>query len=164
MKKNKPMPGLLSGIIAASIILTSATAAAGLLKNTRLFRQGRFAAALFSEETMSLAGVLSEPKKLDATLKFFGAVTAAYINFEMIPVGEARTFIAVFESLESDIEIDKFTYRGKTLEITGRAPDAATAETFRDNLENYGNLIPVNFHTYTTVDDAVRFNMECFLQ
>ena len=154
---------MLAGIIAAALVLLFAMSCADMVKNSRLLQQGRFAAAVFSQQPTGLAGVLSEPKKFDATLKFLGAVTTAYINFEMIPVGEARTFVAVFESLESDIEIDRFSYKGKTLEIIGIAPDAQTAEAFRLNLERQDVMLSVSYHAYTTVDDRVRFRVGCEL-
>ncbi|MCL2056890.1 MAG: PilN domain-containing protein [Oscillospiraceae bacterium] len=163
MRKRKTAPDILAGALAAALVLLSSAAVADIVKGTRLFRQGRFAAAVFSQQSMSLAGVAAEPEKLDAALKFLGAVTAAYINFEMIPVGEARTFAAVFQSLESGIAVEQFSYKGKTLEITGISPDNATSERFRRNLERQGYLLSVSYHAYVTVDDDVRFSIECAL-
>jgi Tfp pilus assembly protein PilN len=155
---------LVPGLLAAAMVLLATLFVAGEIIETRLVRQGRYAAVLLAEDSLTLTGVVSDPKKLDATLKFLGAVTAAYINFELIPVNEARTFTVIFEALDDAITVDRFVYRGKTLIITGHAPDAKTGEAFRRRLEAQDYLVTVDYHAYTTVSDNVRFQVTCGLQ
>jgi Tfp pilus assembly protein PilN len=152
-----------SGLLVAALILLSTLLLAQRVVASTFFRQSRFVSAVLSQDSTSLTGILSDPQKLDASAKFLGAVTTAYLNFEMIPVNEARTFTAIFESLDSDIAIDNFTYQGKTLIIAGEAPDEKTLEAFRQDLEDQAYFTAVSLHQYTTVEDRIRFEMACGL-
>jgi Tfp pilus assembly protein PilN len=152
-----------SGLLAAALILLSTLLLAQRVEASTFFRQSRFVSAVLSQDSTSLTGILSDPQKLDASAKFLGAVTTAYLNFEMIPVNEARTFTVIFESLDSDIAIESFAYQGKTLIIAGEAPDEKTLEAFRQDLEDQAYFTAVGLHQYTTVEDRIRFEMACGL-
>jgi Tfp pilus assembly protein PilN len=152
-----------SGLLAAALILLSTLFLAQQVVESTFFRRSRFVSAVLSQDSTSLTGILSDPQKLDASAKFLGAVTTAYINFEMIPVNEARTFTVIFESLPGDIAVDSFTYQGKTLLIAGEAPDEKILEDFRQDLTEQAYFTAVSLHQYTTVEDRIRFEMACGL-
>jgi Tfp pilus assembly protein PilN len=157
------MRHLAGGFLAGTLILLSTLFLAQQVLGSAFFRQSRFVSAVLSQDSTSLTSILSDPQKLDASAKFLGAVTTAYINFEMIPVNEARTFTVIFESLDSAITIESFAYQGKTLIIAGEAPDEKTLEDFRQDLEDKAYFTAVTLHQYTTVEDRIRFEMTCGL-
>lgn len=152
-----------AGAVTAAVILLSTILAARQVLGSTLFLQSRFVTTILSQDSISLAGVLTEPNKLDAGVKFLGAVTTAYINFEMIPVNEAKTFTVIFECLGDDITIESFHYQGKTLAISGEAPDTDSYEAFREALKEKDYFQSIRAHEYITVEDRVRFDLECGL-
>jgi hypothetical protein len=154
---------LAGGVLSAALILLSTLLLAQQVAGSAFFRRSRFVTTVLSQDSMSLTGILSDPQKLSASVKFLGAVTAAYINFEMIPVNEARTFTVIFESLDSAVIIENFVYQGKTLIIAGETPDTQTLEDFRQDLTDQAYFTAVSLHQYTTVEDRIRFEMACDL-
>lgn len=153
--------GALCALAFSLIILFGTMFASDRVLNSTLFRQSRFATTILSEDSMSLVSIMEDPGKVDVFFKFIGAVTTAYINFEMIPVNEAKTFVVIFESLDNSISIESFVYHGKKLFVTGIAPSQSTCDAFRDELEKRRYFESVSIHQYTTVDDNIRFELVC---
>lgn len=161
IKKTSNISSMTAAFFLAALVLVSTMTAAEAVSNSKFFRQSKFVTTLLSSDSTSLTTIVTNPKTLDAFTKFLGAVTTAYINFEMIPVNEANTFIAVFESLNEAIEIESFTYHGKSLTITGTATGRTEYFRFYRALEATEHFASVNGHQYITVDDNVRFEIEC---
>jgi hypothetical protein len=151
----------LTGLASAGIVLMATLLAATPLRGSDIFRQSRFVTALIAHESVEAGNLLTNSRNLDLFTKFLGAVTAAYINFEMIPVNEAGTFVAVFESLGADIAVEGFAYHGKTLVITGSAPGEAEAEAFRAALEAQGHFSAVSAILSPQDEGGVGFEISC---
>lgn len=109
---------LISAVISVSAFLSLE------VKSSALYRQSRVLSMLIRQEPAGIAGVLKDTRNIDMAVKFAGALTTAYINFELIPLGEAATFAAVFESIPEGVDIESFEYRRKDLYITVSAGDA----------------------------------------
>ncbi|MDL2234205.1 hypothetical protein LJC63_11600 [Ruminococcaceae bacterium OttesenSCG-928-L11] len=152
---------LIAAMLAALLILLGTGGLAKRAAESTLLMQSRFARTVLAQDSMNPIRMVTEPQKLNVLLKFIGAVTTAYINFEMIPVNEAQTFVVLFESAGDDIAIESFAYHGKKLLVTGTAPTAEACERFRDALEDKRYFSSVALHQYTTTDDEIRFEMEC---
>jgi hypothetical protein len=126
-----------------------------------LYRQSRFVTSVLSQDSTSFTDIITQPQKLDVLIKFIGAVTTAYINFEMIPVNEVHTFVTIYESLNDAISIESFTYHGKSLTIVGTATDRSDYFKFENALRDQAYFDSVSAHQYITTDDTIRFEIEC---
>jgi hypothetical protein len=123
-------PAILSALaIAAAILLLTGMLADGL-RRSELYARSRFVSVLLSQDTMELRELVADRENVETLIQFVGAVTAAYIDFELIPVGEAGTFAAVFQSRPPAVQIDRFAYHGTDLSIFGAAPSEAEYDKF----------------------------------
>jgi hypothetical protein len=149
----------LAAVAAAAGILLAAGLLAGALKKSELYSQSRFLSTLLSEDAVELRDFATDRENLSTLVKFVGAVTEAYIDFELIPVGEADAFAAVFESRPRAVRIVRFEYRGKDLSIFGTAPDEAQYGEFVARLTDTGSFASVSGSFTDSADGAVSFEI-----
>ncbi len=114
-----------------------------------------------SDQSPGMLGMLTDSRNRDVLLKFTEAVANAYVNFELIPVNEAETFSAVYESLGSLVKIEEFRYHRRNLVIVGTAPDEAYYQEFLRRLRSKERFEAVTGHSYLTTDNVIRFEIEC---
>jgi len=152
---------IISAVFLAVIILLSSVFAVQAIENSKIYMQSRFLSNVFSKDSGGLFATVTNPKRLDTTAKFIGAVTAAYIDFEMIPVNEASTFLAVIESINDSIDVEHFSYSGKNLTITGYAANRKDYFEFFDMLNSSEHFSLVTGQQYVTHNDVIRFEIEC---
>lgn len=131
------------------------------IAGSSIYRQSRIVSMLVQQDTVGISGLLEDRRNLDMLIKFAGALTAAYINFELIPVGEAPTFAAVFESLPEGVNIDGFEYRRKDLRIDGVAAAKPNYEAFLAGLKGREHFASVSGRYYDSTDGMVRFQIIC---
>jgi len=152
---------IIAALLISAAILPGAFFTAGRILDSRLIMQSRYARILLSQDdSYGITDMITNPKRYDAFLKFIGAVTAAYVNFEMIPLNEAKTFAVIFESMGGDIAIEDFEYQNNMLTITGTAPDVEAAGIFRDALRERGYFASVFMRRYEA-EDGAGFEIEC---
>jgi hypothetical protein len=154
----KPRAALAAVALAAAILLATSLLA-DALKKSELYSRSRFLSMLLSEGTVELRDFATDPENVTTFVKFVGAAARAYIDFELIPVGETGTFTAVFESRPRAVKIDRFEYRGKDLSIFGTAPDAAACGEFVRRLEDTGSFASVGGSHTDSADGAVAFEI-----
>lgn len=155
------LSGVLSGTALALAIFCATTFGARALLNSELYGKSRVISMIVAQDTVGVADLAADRRNLDIVLKFAGALTSAYIDFELIPVGEAGTFAAVFESVPDDVDITRFEYRRKNLVIFGSAPDKERYDAFVAGLEGTGHFESVSGHRYDATDGTLRFELEC---
>lgn len=160
------LDGIVSGLLTAGAILVLTTWGAGRLLGSEAYNKSRIISMIVSQDSVGIADIAGDKRNVDMMLKFVGALTSAYINFELIPVKEAGTFAAVFESAQGEggVEIEKFEYHRKNLTITGVSPEVEAYEEFLANLQETEYFESVTGHYYTTTDDRIRFELECASQ
>jgi hypothetical protein len=122
--------GLFSALAIGLAILLLTGFLAGELRQSGLYSGSRFLSVILSQDTMELRELVSDRENVETLLQFVGAVTAAYIDFELIPLGEADTFSVVFQSRPPGVRIDSFAYHGEDLSIFGTAPGGAEYDAF----------------------------------
>lgn len=154
---------ILEAVTAVSLIAAILWGSALLsleVKSSAVYRQSRVLTMLLSQEPVGIAGMLEDTRNIDMTVKFAGALTAAYINFELIPVNEAATFVAVFESLPEGVDIEGFEYHRKDLHITGVA-DETGYDAFISNLRGRDYFSSVTGQILGDQDGVTRFGIIC---
>ena len=131
------------------------------VKSSSVYRQSRIVRLLLSQDSVSMRGLFSQRRNIAALLKFTGALTNATINFEMIPVGEASTFMAVLESLRDGIHIESFAYNRRNLTIYGGAKTPESYRAFLGALRETDYFHHVSERSCNVGQAAIRFELEC---
>lgn len=155
---------LVTAALIAALILLSTNVAADRFRSGDFYNKSRLISMIVSREEIGIADIAGNKRNVDMLLKFVGALTSAYIDFEMIPVGEVGTFAAVFESVPQDVVIDKFEYHRKNLTITGNALSPEAYEDFLETLRDTDYFESVSGHYYLSTGDTIRFELECISQ
>jgi hypothetical protein len=121
--------------LAAGMLIAS-RAMADAVRGSGLYRRGRIATALLSEDSSKtpIAGI----KDLRLLLSFTEGLAEAYVSFEHIPADAASSFVAVFDSLPPEAEALAFEYGGGFLKINGVAETARVPHIFAENLRESG--------------------------
>lgn len=160
-KKSSRVGGIVSAVMVAVLVLFTGTVAANTVRQSEFYSKSRVISLIFSQDGIAVTDIAGNKRNVDMMLKFVGALTSAYINFELIPVNEAGTFAAVFRSVPPEVTIDKFEYHRKNLTITGTASALEEYERFLDSLQEDGYFESVTGHHYLTTDDQIRFTLAC---
>lgn len=146
-------------VAAITAVIYSTMLLAGAVINSSIYRQSRVVSMLVQQESIDIPGMLEDTRGIELVIKFAGALTTAYINFEMIPVGEESTFVAVFESMNDKVDIESFEYRRKDLSITGTAATKADFESFLETLSERKHFVSVEGGCYDSTDGGVKFEI-----
>ena len=160
MTRPKITSTLCALILAAAILLGTAFAAIWV-EQSRIYQQSRLLASLMGREDVHMLSIITDSEKRDVTAKFIGALTSAYINFELIPYNEAQTFAAVFQSLSEGIHISNFAYRRHDLLIYGSADTIQDYENFTRRLAGTGHFASIVGHTRPARDGGITFEIWC---
>lgn len=154
------MDTAIAALLIAAIIYSTMLLALEVV-NSSIYRQSRIVSMLVQQDTVGITELLEDSRNIDMVIKFAGALTSAYINFELIPLGEASTFVAVFESLPKGVNIDGFEYRRKDLHIEGTAEDESGYEAFLTELTGQGHFASVTGSCYESTDGRRHFKIIC---
>jgi len=147
--------------IAAAILLGTHFAAAWIT-NSRIYLNSMLLVSITDrDEGVSMFSIITDAQKRDMTARFIGALTNAYIHFELIPHNEAQTFTAVFQSLGEGIHISEFEYRRHDLLIRGSADTPEAYEAFIKRLISTGHFISVTGSAQPTQNGGVVFEIWC---
>lgn len=160
-RTSKLLTDTIVAMLAITIVIFSTMLAAGRLLESPLYRQSRIVSMLVQQESFDLSGMLEDTRGIELVVKFAGALATAYINFELIPVGEAATFVSIFESLNDNVEIDGFEYRRKDLYITGTAATKSDYESFLQSLRARGDFASIEGGGYDSTDGNIKFEIIC---
>lgn len=155
------LSGVISGLALAAAVLLGTTFGANALLKSEIYSKSRLVTMIVSQDNVGIVELVQDSRNLDMMLKFVGALTSAYINFELIPVNEVGTFAAVFESVQGEVTIEKFEYHRKNLSIHGSTPTRQAYEDFVERLRDTEYFQQVTGHEYTAVDDSIQFELEC---
>lgn len=142
------------------IILSAVLCAQGFTVS-RVYRQSKIVSMLVRQGPVNIFDLLGDAQGARMVIKFAGALAAAYINFERIPVNEASTFMAVFESLPGGVYIDRFYYRRKDLEMLGEAAGLPAVKQFLKALEASGAFVSVTERHGLSLNGRVQFEVVC---
>jgi len=160
MQMNRPVwVQTLTALLLAAAVLLGSMLLARQVENSELYRQSRIVRLVVSQDTVGLADILRDRGNVQMLLKFAGAVTSAYINFELIPLHEADTFAALFQSLDPQITVSAFSYQGRSLTVDGAADTERGYERFVENLRQQGYFASVSGDYYIATDDTVQFRI-----
>lgn len=156
----------ITALLLAAALLFGGILLARRLTESPFYRQSQIISSIFSgveatEESPGWSAMLTDARKRNVLMKFAGALANAYVSFELIPINEAETFTAIYESLGDSVEIEEFSYHRKNLTIRGFAADEAGYDGFVADLKASGRFEQVSGHGYTATDDSVRFEIEC---
>jgi hypothetical protein len=150
--------------IAASILLGTHLTAAWIT-NSRIYLNSMLLVSITDrDEGVSMFRVITDTEKRDMTARFIGALTNAYLRFELLPHTEAQTFAAVFQSLGEGIHISEFEYKRHDLLIRGNADTAEAYEAFLRQLSETGHFASVSGHTRPAYGGGVVFEIWCASQ
>lgn len=155
---------LVTAVVLAGAILAGSTFAADRIRGSELYNKSRIISMIVSQEQVGITDIAGNKRNVDLLLKFVGALTSAYIDFELIPVGEVSTFAAVFESIPAEVTVERFEYHRKNLTIIGNAADQDSYETFLRSLRDTRYFEGVTGHCYLATDNTIRFELECISQ
>lgn len=155
---------LLSGLAAATAVLMVATFSAAAFRGSELYSKSRVISMIVSQDSVGVTDIAGNKRNVDMMLKFAGALTSAYINFELIPVNEVSTFGAVFQSVPAGVDIDKFEYKRKNLSIVGAADTEEEYEKFIAELTAADYFEDIYGHYYLATDGLIHFEIECTSQ
>ena len=155
---------------AGALALVVALAAGGTLLSGKLlrdiqasdvYRQSQVISSVFSQEDVGVTKILTDPKAGRTLLKFTGALADAYLHFELIPLGEEKTFSVVYGSLGPGVEVDSFAYRGRNLTITGNAQSKAQYHAFLEKIRGQRHFAQVRGSVHAVSKGEVSFSVEC---
>lgn len=149
---------IIAVIVIAAVIYSTALLSAKVTSSS-IYRQSRIVSMLVQQESLDITGMLEDTRSIELVIKFAGALATAYINFEMIPVGEESAFVAVFESLNDNVDIEGFEYRRRDLSITGTATVKADYESFLETLRERKRFAYVEGSCYDSTEGGVRFEI-----
>lgn len=158
-KTSKLLTDAAIALVLIAAIIYSTTFLALKVVNSSIYRQSRIVSMLVQQESFDVSGMLENTENIDLVLKFTGALASAYINFEMIPVGEVSTFVAVFESMNDDIEIESFEYHRKDLIINGSSRTKKSCDEFVSSLRGQNYFASVEASSYESTDGSVKFEI-----
>lgn len=148
-------------LLAAGGVLLGTAFAANALRQSDLYGKSRMISMIVAQEQINITDMAGNKRNLDMMSKFIGALTSAYINFEMIPVGEAGTFAVVFETLPAGVTIENFEYHRKNLRIAGVAAAQQDYDSFLEGLREKEYFEGVSGHYYLTTENTIRFTLDC---
>lgn len=158
-RASKPLTDAIIAVIVIAAVIYTTMLLAGKVVSSSIYRQSRVVSMLVQQESFDIPGMLEDTRNIELVIKFAGALTTAYINFELIPVGEEATFVAVFESLNDNVDIEGFEYRRKDLSITGTAVTKADYESFLQTLRERNRFTSVEGSCYDSTKGGVRFEI-----
>lgn len=158
-KTSKLLTDAIIALVLIMIVIYSTMILALRVVNSSIYRQSRIVSMLVQQDSFDLTGMLENTENIDLVLKFTGALASAYINFEMIPVNEASTFVAVFESMNSDVEIESFDYLRKDLFINGTAQTERACDDFVSALRRQNHFASVEVSSYESIGGGVKFEI-----
>ncbi|MGI6403792.1 MAG: hypothetical protein ACOX0K_06200 [Oscillospiraceae bacterium] len=149
-------------LLAAALLLGGMLLSAQVLESN-FYRKSQIIRLLTQDPQQSpgMVGMLTDSRNRAVLMKFAGAVANGYVNFELIPVNEAETFSAVYQSLGPVVEVEEFIYHRRNLVIVGTAPDEAYYRELLRRLRSKEHFEAVTGHYYLTTDDIIRFEIEC---
>ena len=151
-----------TAILLCAIIIFASVFCVQSLVNSRLYRQSKAVSMLVRQEPLEFPDLLeNNARGISLVVRFSGALAAAYINFEFIPLNEASTFMVILENLPDGVNISGFEYAGRDLRITGEAGEESDLNGFVDALEESGTFSSVNFNHYEAVNGNTRFEVLC---
>lgn len=153
----------LTALLLAAALLLGGVLLSNQVQQSSLYRQSKIIRSIISdsEQSPGMMGMLTDAKSRGVLLKFAEAMADGYVNFELIPVNEAETFAAVYESMGSMVEIEEFFYHRRNLVVVGTTSDEAYYREFLRRLRGREHFEAVAGHYYLTTDDAIRFEVEC---
>lgn len=163
-KESRRAESVFLAFITAMAILLGTTVLADAFRSSQIYNKSRIIRMIVTQDQINITDMAGNKRNVDMMLKFVGALTSAYINFEMIPVGEVSTFVSVFESIPSDVTITKFEYHRKNLHITGMASNEESYTSFLQSLRDTEHFASVSGHFYLSTDNHIQFQMECLAQ
>ena len=144
----------------ASVLLITCFLAL-LAQQSRLYQHGIIFGGIIRQDQVDFISLVTDPEKRKVMTKFIGATTTAYLDFEMLPYGEAQVFTAVFQSLGEGVRIEGFEYRRRDLMITGSADTPEALDSFVSRLDASNHFASVIIHEYPPGDHAVPFEIWC---
>jgi len=151
-----------SAVLTAAIILLSTTLMAQQVAKSSIYRQSKFISMLVSQDELQVADLLKSAETVRFAAKFASAVTEAYISFELIPVYEVSTFMAVFEGMNESIAVDRFAYDRKDIIIYGEAADKDAYDDFLAALQETEHFSGISGRYYISTDNTVKFEAVCY--
>ena len=152
---------LLLALLLTAAILFGSIWMAEEIRSSGVYNKSRLMSRILSQEEISFSDMLGDRHNVGMMLKFVGALTSAYIDFELIPVHELDTFTAVMGSVNDGIAIDRFAYHRKNLTIYGQAADREQMRQFLSALQETDQFKSIAQHAYETTADTMRFEMVC---
>ena len=150
-----------TALFAAAAVLLGTLFLAGQAEKSRLYLQSRMLGVIAKQDQVKVVSLLTDAEKRGALTKFIGALTSAYINFELIPYNEGQTFAAVFQSLEDGVHVEQFEYKRRDFLIRGWALTPEAYDAFAFKLSQSAGFSSVTGHKYLAVDDTIRFEIWC---
>jgi len=151
---------LLTAVMSLSGIFLSGRALSSV-QNSAIYRQSQIIGSVFSQQDVGFTDIVTNPTGRGLLLKFAEALANAYVNFELIPYNEVRTFTVVYQSLAPAVEIENFAYQRRDLIITGSAVHENGYLEFLHSLRSQGHFGQVTGSFHTTAESYVRFEIKC---
>ncbi len=161
MQKRRLITDAIVAVILISTIIFSSTLLAIKAVNSTFYRQSRIVSMLVQQDPVNIKKIVFDPQNIEVVVKFAGALTKAYINFELIPLNEASTFVAIFESMNDNIDIKDLEYRRKDLIITGTAETQADYLRFLQTLRDRKYFKDAMGNVYKNTSDKFSFEVIC---
>jgi hypothetical protein len=158
-RKNK-LGGLGGAVATALLVLLGTLFLAQQATQTEFYMQSQILRSIFArQESADTSGMLTQKNQREAMFQFAGAVTTAYIDFELIPVNEVDTFLAVVQEMNEGIEVESFAYHRKNLTIIGTAQTAEDYQNFLTRLQNVDYFEGVSGQDALSADGVVGFEI-----
>lgn len=161
MRKTISFTNVLTSLAAVFIIFCGTLYAAQQVVDSAVYRQSKLISMIVQQDSVGIASLVQDTRNIDLVVKFSGAIASAYINFELIPLNEASTFVAVFESVPDSVTVESFEYRRHNLVIYGYADSVADYNEFIGALRQRDYFDTISGHWYDSTHGGLRFEIEC---
>lgn len=160
-RTGKRLVDVVLAVVLAVAIFLGCHALAQKAHNSALLTQSRILRQLVADDSVDFMAIIKDENQRDVLKRFVAALANAYVSFELIPINEGDTLMAVISSLEPGIHVDAFAYQGRDLMIYGRADNRLAFDRLVWNLRNTDYFARVEPESWDSEAGPLEFAIAC---
>lgn len=152
--------------VALVVIIFAGVAIGNTAKDTKVIEQLIYTNANGQKSSIlaTVYDLLGRKEKFNLMRNYANAFAEAAINIDIIPKNEAEIFFSIMDSIPSELTVEDFEFKNKTLTIIGKTPGGTLTDSFVDRLDATGHFSLVYIaQTTPNNDGSTQFYIDCVL-